>query len=225
MTTLQRRAVNLFPKPNPHRRRIVALLFFIIATPVPLLSRVATSFIFFRHSAAKTLDGAVEAFTVVSTKRAVPSCHTYAHSALSKTGLLRDQRGNLALVSLDLHTTQRRMAPRLQAKKAASSTSKKSETEDAPAKKTGRPKGSKKLAIDDEAERAVAESPRKSTKRKSPVKKKAAKSTISENEVNSAPLAKKKRAKKAPAHQVVTERDELPKLWDETQATANGSYS
>ena len=171
MTTLQRRAVNLFPKPNPHRRRIVALLFFIIAAPVPLLSRVAASFIFFRHSAAKTLDGAVEAFTVVSTKRAVPSCHTYAHSALSKTGLLRDQRGNLALVSLDLHTTQRRMAPRLQAKKAASTTSKKSETEDAPAKKTGRPKGSKKLAIDDEAERAVAESPRKSTKRKSPVKK------------------------------------------------------
>ena len=30
---------------------------------------------------------------------------------------------------------------------------------------------------------------------------------------------------KAPAHQVVTDRDEIPKLWDEQKAHANGSYS
>lgn len=31
--------------------------------------------------------------------------------------------------------------------------------------------------------------------------------------------------KKAPAHQVITERDQIPKLWDDLQAQKNGSYS
>jgi hypothetical protein len=31
--------------------------------------------------------------------------------------------------------------------------------------------------------------------------------------------------KKPPAHQVLTERDEIPKLWDKDKAAANGSYS
>ena len=30
---------------------------------------------------------------------------------------------------------------------------------------------------------------------------------------------------KPPAHQVITDRDELPKLWDSEKAAANGSYS
>ncbi len=30
---------------------------------------------------------------------------------------------------------------------------------------------------------------------------------------------------KPPAHQVITDRDELPKLWDNEKAAANGSYS
>jgi hypothetical protein len=34
-----------------------------------------------------------------------------------------------------------------------------------------------------------------------------------------------KRAKKAPSHQVLTARDEVPKLWDETKAAENSSYS
>lgn len=30
---------------------------------------------------------------------------------------------------------------------------------------------------------------------------------------------------KSPAHQVLTDRDEIPKLWDEEKAKSNGSYS
>jgi hypothetical protein len=33
------------------------------------------------------------------------------------------------------------------------------------------------------------------------------------------------KAKKPPAHQVITEKDEIPKLWDDDKAAANGSYS
>ena len=60
------------------------------------------------------------------------------------------------------------------------------------------------------------------TKRKS-TKKSSSSSSSSDEE--SSPQKKKAAKKKAPAHQVLTERDEIPRLWDNSQATKNGSYS
>ena len=96
-------------------------------------------------------------------------------------------------------------------------TTKKAETEIHEAKL---PKKTKKL-VDDKAAigedgAVVVPSPRKP--RKATAKQAAA--TDGEEIIPETP----KKVKKV-AHQVLTERDELPKLWDATKAEANGSYS
>lgn len=44
-------------------------------------------------------------------------------------------------------------------------------------------------------------------------------------EPDSTDAEKAPRKKKAPTHQVQTERDEIPKLWDKQKAAESGSYS
>lgn len=67
----------------------------------------------------------------------------------------------------------------------------------------------------------LTKQPKKTTASPSP-KRKAAQKSDTEDEKVDKPTAKK--AKKAPSHQVLTERDDIPKLWDATKAPET-SYS
>jgi hypothetical protein len=69
-----------------------------------------------------------------------------------------------------------------------------------------------------------------SPKAASPVKEKSpskVKGKQASDNTDTAPESTAKKAKKtsAPKHQVLTERDEIPKLWDSDKAKQNGSYS
>jgi hypothetical protein len=118
-------------------------------------------------------------------------------------------------------------SPRKRARKSADD----AEDSTAPSAKTSSPK--KKQAT--KVKGATKATTKKATATKTkgePTKKRARKTAVSDNEsiasTDSKGEAKKKKSpakKKASDHQRITERDEIPKLWDAEKASANGSYS
>ena len=98
-------------------------------------------------------------------------------------------------------------------------TTEQKEASPAPSKPAKRSKNS----VSDKDNNATASTKR--TKAPSKKKAKAASKEDSDKSTSGPEPSPPKRAKKTPAHQVLTERDVLPKLWDESKARANGSYS
>lgn len=81
-------------------------------------------------------------------------------------------------------------------------------------KKTSPKEENQDTANDDEAHRAEKKPKAVAKKRKA----------TPEGAINDVTV-KAPTKKKAPAHQVLTERDEIPKLWHAEKAAENGSYS
>lgn len=77
----------------------------------------------------------------------------------------------------------------------------------------------------DEDSVATSGSDSSSKKKKKKVKKKKSATTTTKKETSSSPDKKKKKKAAASDHQRITEREEIPKLWDDGKAAANGSYS
>lgn len=121
------------------------------------------------------------------------------------------------------------MAPSLRATKAAAAVVVDDDDSSATPKKKRKASSVKKTTP---VEKASPKKAKKATKAKAKAKtadsaastpaKKAKKATKAKKESPESPSPKKKAA---PKHQVLTERDEIPKLWDSEKAKKNGSYS
>jgi hypothetical protein len=81
----------------------------------------------------------------------------------------------------------------------------------------------KTINSDDITDEPTTTRKRRNTSKKNLVEKDEDDDTINESQESNVSTSKKKG--KAVSHQILTERDELPKLWNADKAMANGSYS
>jgi hypothetical protein len=91
-----------------------------------------------------------------------------------------------------------------------------------PAKSTTRTRTRSSTAVDASSKKGQATPPAADDNKAGPKKRKTSKV---DKEADTTDTEKAPRKKKAPTHQVQTERDDIPKLWDTEKAAESGSYS